>query len=68
MSRVHSFNPFHVIQVSSLVCAFSHSSNVLVKIGMERLVFREVLAPRDRIRPPTWSPSRRPVYQPPAEH
>lgn len=68
MSRVHAFNPFHTIQVSLLVCAVSHSSNVLVKIGVERLVFREVLAPRNWIRPPTWSPSCRPVHEPPTEH
>ena len=38
------------------------------EIEVERVVFRKVLAPRSRSCPPAWSPSRRPMYKPPAEH
>lgn len=69
MTRVHAFNPFHVIEVSPCILrVIFDDSHTSVGIEMEWPVFREVLSQASRLRPTTRSPSLRLVHKPPEEY
>jgi hypothetical protein len=69
MSRVHSFNPFHVIEVSPLVSwVILHSPDTLANTEVERLVLRKILSPGCGSPPPARSSPCRIVYKTPAQH